>query len=148
MKTHVQRNVHSSFIQNCQEWQQPRCPSNSEGRNCIGGHHRTLLHPQEGMDCRYTWWPGGSSRLWAWVEKNGQENSWTISFMWNSSKCKLIYSQREQTVDAWVEGRGGDGRDRLRKRRGERNYKETREIYRHKHAHQFHCVHAVLPKPI
>ena len=27
MKTRVQRNVHSSFIQNCQEWQQPRCPS-------------------------------------------------------------------------------------------------------------------------
>ena len=51
-------------------------------------------------------------------------------------------------MDAWVEGRGGDGRDRVRKRRGERNYKETREIYRHKHAHQFHCVHAVLPKPI
>ena len=36
----------------------------------------------------------------------------------------------------------------MRKGRGERNDQETREIYRHKHAHQFHCVRAVLPKPI
>ena len=36
----------------------------------------------------------------------------------------------------------------MRKGRGERNYQETREIYRHKHARQFHCMRAVLPKPI
>ena len=36
----------------------------------------------------------------------------------------------------------------MRKGRGERNYQETREIYRRKHARQFHCMRAVLPKPI
>ena len=114
MKTHVLRNVHSSFIHNCQEWQQPRCPTNSKWRNCVCPHRRTLLHHEKKRTANTCdGLQGAQDCDTEWKKPDRKATSWMISFTWNSSKHKLICSHRQQIMDAWDEGGCWEGKEGL-----------------------------------